>query len=135
MSLAVGKRAVVRRTVSEAAVDIYCGITGDLDPLHVDEEFAASTPYGRRIAPGALVVGLMMAAATRATADEDVVAPSLGFDRVRHTAPVFLGDTLEVVYEIATIEGDRGTAKIEVTNQRGETVGVAVHVFKLLPPR
>jgi acyl dehydratase len=126
----VGARAQIRRTVTESAVELYCGLTGDLDPLHVDEEFARATQYGRRVAPGGLVVGYMMAAAAQAAAG----VPSLGFDRLRHTAPVFFGDTVSTTYEVTAFDPatGRGHAAVTCTNQHGDTVAVADHVFKVV---
>jgi 3-hydroxybutyryl-CoA dehydratase len=130
----IGRRVVVLRVVTPAAVEQYCGLTGDTDPLHVDAAFAATTVYRERIAPGALVVGYMMAAAAAATGNLGVAVPSLGFDRLRHTGPVLIGDQLRVEYVVVSVVDERGHADIKVTNQRGETVAVADHVFKILSP-
>lgn len=128
----IGRRAVVLRVVTGEVIDQYCALTGDTDPLHVDAAFAASTPYGERIAPGALVVGYMMAAAAAATGHLGIAVPSLGFDRLRHTRAVLLGDRLRVDYVVESLEQGRGHAAITVTNQRDEVVAVADHVFKVL---
>ena len=60
---------------------------------------------------------------------------SLGYDRIRFTAPVFLGDTITVTYTIAEIDPTRrrSRSRIAVTNQRGETVAVAEHILKWVP--
>lgn len=129
----IGRTAVVLRVVTPQVVEEYCALTGDTDPLHVDAAFAATTPYRERIAPGALVVGYMMAAAAAATGDLGVAVPSLGFDRLRHTAPVVIGDRLRVDYRVVSFADGRGHADIRVTNQRDETVAVADHVFRVLP--
>ncbi len=128
----IGRSAVVLRVVTPEAVEQYCALTGDDDPLHVDATFAATTPYRVPIAPGALVVGYMMAAAAAATGNLGVAVPSLGFDRLRHTAPVLVGDQLRVDYRVVSFADGRGQADITVTNQRAETVAVADHVFKVL---
>jgi acyl dehydratase len=128
----IGRRGDYERTVTQDDIDTYCALTGDSDPLHVDPAFAATTPYGRPIVPGALVIGYMMAAAVDATGDGDAAVPSLGFDRLRHTAAVLVGDTLRASYVVRTFEAGRGHADITVTNQRGETVAVADHVFRVL---
>ena len=130
----IGRRVVVLRVVTPAAIDGYCALTGDLDPLHVDAAFAATTPYRERIAPGALVIGYMMAAAAEATGNLGIPVPSLGFDRLRHTAPVLIGDRLRIEYVIVSVVDERGHADITVTNQRDETVAVADHVFRILSP-
>ena len=130
----IGCRAVLLRVVTPAVVDEYCALTGDDDPLHVDAAFAATTPYRVRIAPGALIIGYMMAAAAAATGNRGFAVPSLGFDRLRHTAAVLIGDRLRIEYTVVSFVDDRGHADITVTNQRDETVAVADHVFRILSP-
>ena len=138
--LAIGDRVRFSKTVSESDVYLFAGITGDLAPKHVDEEFMRGTPYGRRIAHGALLVGFMSTASTMMVERHGGVAEgetpvSLGYDRIRFTAPVFLGDTVTVTYTIAEVDPTRRRArsKIEVTNQRGEIVAVAEHILKWVP--
>ena len=57
---------------------------------------------------------------------------SLGYDRIRFVAPVFLGDTVTVTYTITEVDPlrRRSRSRIEVTNQHGETVAVAEHILK-----
>ena len=59
-----GLSVTFRKTVSESDVYLFAGITGDLSPNHVDEEFMKTTPYGGRIAHGALLVGYMSGCST-----------------------------------------------------------------------
>ena len=130
--LAVGDRVRFSKTVSESDVYLFAGITGDLAPNHVDEAYMRGTPYGRRIAHGALLIGFMSTASTMMVERHGGLAQgetpvSLGYDRVRFTAPVFLGDTITVSYTIAEVDPTRrrSRSKIEVTNQQGEIVAVA----------
>lgn len=129
----IGHCSVEQRIVTADVIEQFCALTGDNDPLHVDAEFAAATLYGQRIAPGSLVMAYMMAAAAATTGTLDVAVPSVGFDRVRHTAAVLIGDELRIEYRIVSLVDGRGHADIVVTNQRGETVAVADHVFRVLP--
>jgi len=130
----IGKRVVVSKTVSESDVYLFAGITGDLDPNHVDEEYCKGTSLGHRIAHGALVVGYMSAASTRILDDFERPMVSLGYDRIRFIKPVFFGDTLTIAYEITSIvaEKERTVGTIEVTNQRSEVVAVATHIMQLI---
>ncbi|MBI4254019.1 MAG: hypothetical protein HY616_03010, partial [Candidatus Rokubacteria bacterium] len=68
-ALPVGKKVTVRKTVSESDVYLFAGLTGDLSPNHVDEAYMRTTTYGRRIAHGALLVGLMSNASTKIITD------------------------------------------------------------------
>ena len=60
---------------------------------------------------------------------------SLGYDRIRFTAPVYINDTVSVTYTVAEIDEERRRAlsDIEVVNQRGETVAIAQHIIKWVP--
>jgi 3-hydroxybutyryl-CoA dehydratase len=129
----IGLDGSSERVIDAELVDAFCALTGDDDPLHVDEAFARASAYGARIAPGSLVIAVMMAAAVDATGRLDVAVPSVGFDRVRHTAAVLLGDTIRAEYRVTEFDGRRGHAAITVTNQRDETVAVADHVFAVVP--
>jgi 3-hydroxybutyryl-CoA dehydratase len=138
--LSVGDQVRFSKTVSESDVYLFAGITGDLAPNHVDEEYMRGTPYGRRIAHGALLIGFMSTASTMMVERhgglaQDETPVSLGYDRIRFTAPVFLGDTITVTYAIAEIDPVRRRSKsaIKVTNQNGDTVAVAEHILKWVP--
>jgi 3-hydroxybutyryl-CoA dehydratase len=130
----VGLKAQFSKTVGESDVYLFAGITGDLDPNHVDEEYCKSTPFGHRIAHGALIVGYMSTASTLVLQGFDSPVVSLGYDRIRFVKPVLIGDTVTVNYEIVErdLDRQRTIATVEVTNQRGETVAVATHLQKVL---
>lgn len=136
----VGDTVTFAKTVSESDVYLFAGISGDLAPNHVDEQYMSKTRFGRRIAHGALLIGFMSTASSlmiqqHAGLDGDETPVSLGYDRIRFTAPVFFGDTVCVVYTIAEIDPARRRSKsrIEVTNQQGEVVAVGEHILKWVP--
>ena len=139
--LAVGDSVSFSKTVSESDVYLFAGITGDLAPNHVDEEYMKRSGYGRRIAHGALVVGFMSTASSMAIADarssSDETPVSLGYDRIRFLEPVFLGDTVTVHYEIVDIDEQRrrSVADMRVINQSGELVAVGQHILKWVANR
>ena len=137
--LIAGTRVSFRKTVSESDVYLFAGITGDLSPNHVDEVFMRGTQYGRRIAHGALIVGYMSRCSTmiaeRAPADGPLFPVSLGYDRIRLLAPVFIGDTITIDYLVSGYDAAkrRSIGKVTVSNERAETVAVAEHIMKWLP--
>jgi 3-hydroxybutyryl-CoA dehydratase len=140
--VSVGDQVRFSKTVSESDVYLFAGITGDFAPNHVDEEYMRSTPYRRRIAHGALLIGFMSTASTMMVERhgglaEEETPVSLGYDRIRFTAPVFFGDTITVIYTIAEIDpvGRRSKSAIEATNQNSDTVAVAEHILKWVPKR
>ena len=130
----IGLRTRLTKTVSESDVYLFAGITGDLDPNHVDEEYCRNTSLGHRVAHGALILGYTSAASTRILQDFDRPMVSVGYDRIRFLKPVYFGDTITVDYEIASVvrEKERVIAKIEVKNQRDELVAVATHIMQLV---
>ena len=130
----IGLRARVTKTVSESDVYLFAGITGDLDPNHIDEEYCRKTSLGHRVAHGALIVGYTSAASSRVLQDFERPMVSVGYDRIRFLKPVFFGDTITIDYEITTVdrERERTIAKIEVKNQRDELVAVATHIMQLV---
>lgn len=132
----VGETVTFRKTVGESDVYLFAGITGDLAPNHVDEVYMGQTPYGRRIAHGVLVLGYSSTASTELLKRMGVAGVSYGYDRVRFTAPVFLGDTVTVTYRVAEIDDEAGKVRsdIEITRQDGTLCLVATHILKLLSP-
>ena len=137
---ALGVSTSFSKTVSESDVYLFAGITGDFAPNHVDEQFMRKTPYGRRIAHGALLVGYMSTASTMvnslmAERVPSIFPVSLGYDKVRFLKPVFLGDTITVRYTVDSIDAakNRTLAKVEVTNEKNEIVAVATHLMTWLP--
>jgi acyl dehydratase len=133
-ALPIGKRVTVRKTVGETDVYLFAGISGDFAPIHVDEEFMKSTRYGRRIAHGALMIAYMSQASTKMCTDVPGTVVSYGYDRIRFPAPVFIGDTITVTYEIA--ERDLGAgktfSKVTCVNQKGDVVAAATHILKVV---
>ncbi len=135
-ALPVGKRVTVRKTVGETDVYLLAGISGDFAPLHVDEDYMRGTPYGRRIAHGALMIAYMSRASTEMA--RDLPGPgtivSYGYDRIRFPKPVFIGDTITVTYEIAEHDPAAGKimSRVTCTNQRNEVVAAAIHILKIV---
>lgn len=136
--LSVGQSVTFSKTVSEADVYLFAGITGDLAPVHVNAALMEKSAYGQRIAHGALIVGFMstlsslMVEKAEDSHSMGETPVSLGYDRVRFVGPVFFGDTVTLTYTITStdLERRRTTAQIEAKKQTGETVAVAQHVLK-----
>ena len=115
------------RTVTEADIVMFAGLTGDYLELHTNEEFARPTKFGRRIAHGALVFSMSIGLITRMNLLDDTVLAFAGVDKLRFVAPVFIGDTIRVtkrVVERQELGATQGTVTFEtrVLNQRDELV-------------
>lgn len=123
----IGTSAVFTKTVSESDVYLYAGISGDFSPNHVNEEYMKAGRYGRRIAHGTLLLGLMSAASARLNLGRTA---SLGYDRVRFVAPVYFGDTITTEYRVSRYdhEKNRVYADVSCRNQRDEVVAVAINI-------
>ena len=135
--LKVGESATFAKTIAESDLMLFAGISGDFDPIHVNEEFAKTTAFGRRIAHGALVMSLCSTTASQMARRSQehgakAVPVSLGYDKVRFVKPVFIGDTLTARYTVEAVDQDAGRtrSKIEVVNQAGETCLAGTHVMK-----
>ncbi|OZM77913.1 dehydratase [Pseudonocardia sp. MH-G8] len=121
------------KTVGEADVYGFAGISGDLSPNHVDEQYMSGTRYGKRIAHGVLSIAFMSTCSSKLI--ESLGNPptvSYGYDRVRFIKPVFIGDTLTVRYTVADVDEQeqRCTSDVKVFNQDGELVSAATHILK-----
>ncbi|MDH5375330.1 MAG: MaoC/PaaZ C-terminal domain-containing protein [Candidatus Bathyarchaeota archaeon] len=116
------------RTVTEADIVNFAGISGDYNPLHIDEEFAKKTRFGARIAHGVLTLSIMTGLWARLGILEGTVEAFYGIERLRFTKPVYSGETLHVKMKVVDNEekGQSGIVVLEntVLNQKSETVMV-----------
>ena len=125
------------RTVTETDLVNFAGVSGDFNPLHTDERFAANTIYGGRIAHGALVLALATGLRQRAGLFDGTLMGLLEIRTWRFRAPVRIGDTIRVVNEILelreTSKPDRGVMlqRVEVSNQDSEVVAAGEFVMLL----
>jgi len=115
------------RTVTETDIVNFAALTGDWMELHVNEEYARQSYFGRRIAHGALIFSLSTGLAVRMGTVDDTVIAFYGVDKLRFVKPVFIGDTIWVRETVQgkTVKDDRGgivTLLTEVVNQRDEVV-------------
>ena len=121
MKLTVGQKANRSLTLTADHVKTFAGITGDYNPLHFDDEFAAKTKFKRLVVQGGLTTGLLHALVAM-----DLPGPGTVFlsQNWKFTAPVFIDDTITAEAEILTIHETKPVTqiKIKVTRQDGETV-------------
>ncbi len=115
------------RTVTEADITIFTGLSGDFNPLHTDEEYCKGTAHGTRIAQGLLGVSIASGLVSQLGILTGTAVGFLGMTW-RYTGVIRAGDTIHV--ELTTTEvretskGGRGVLvrRLDVINQRGETV-------------
>src|SRR5262249_16341716 len=123
------------RTITEADIVGFARLSGDFIELHTNEEYARHTPFGRRIAHGALIFSVSTGLVAQMNLVNDTVVAFYGLDKLRFTKPVFIGDTISVRKKVLDVQDKgegRGVVQFEtkVVNQRDETV--LVFLDKLL---
>lgn len=106
-----------RRTVTEMDNVLFCALTMNDQPLHLDAEFAAKTQFGQRVVNGIFVLGLIVGLAVSGLSEGTIVA-NLSFDHVLQPNPVFHGDTISVITQIldkreSTSKPDRGIVRLK----------------------
>ncbi|MDD4291339.1 MAG: MaoC family dehydratase [Clostridia bacterium] len=127
--LKIGQKASITKTFTDEDVRAFAKISCDTNPLHLDEEFAKTTVFGRRIVHGICTCGLISAVLANKLPGPGTIY--LG-QEVRFTAPVFLGDTVTAELEIIEIREDKHIVKLSstCTNQDGKAVITGVSTVK-----
>ena len=131
--LKIGDTNTFQKTITEADVLLFTAISGDHNPVHVSEEFAKGTKFGRRIAHGLLTASMFSAALTNAFPTSIYISQYTEF-----CAPVYIGDTIKVVVTcLEKMEKGRVRMKTEAFNQNGDKVITGEGVTRLareIPP-
>ncbi len=120
-AFAVGDKATFSKTISEADILLFAAVSGDNYPVHVDEEYAKGTRFGRRIAHGMLTASLL------STTNGLLLQKPGGISvaqTLRFLAPVYPGDTITACTEVVEILPLKRRLRCRTTcvNQRGELV-------------
>ncbi len=121
MRFTVGQAASLEKAITERDLDLFGEVSLDTNPVHFDEAYARTTPFGGRIAHGMIGASLISAAlGTRLPGPGCVY---LG-QTLKFTAPVRIGDTLTATVTVKTAREDKPILTLEtvVTNQNGERV-------------
>jgi 3-hydroxybutyryl-CoA dehydratase len=121
MNFSVGDSAEITKTIEQTDIDAFAAVTGDHNPVHVDEEFAKTTRFGRRIAHGMLTASLISSVLANKLPGEGSVY--LG-QTLKFVAPVFPGDEITARVTVKEIREDKPMIKLETIcmNQRDEIV-------------
>jgi 3-hydroxybutyryl-CoA dehydratase len=119
--LTPGQSAELGKTVTEADVVLFAGVTGDFNPVHVNAEVAERSRFGGRIAHGMLGAGLISAVLGTRLPGPGCIYLS---QSLRFTAPVRIGDTVTARVEVVEVIAAKRRARLATVcrNQRGETV-------------
>lgn len=132
---AVGQEfATTRRTVTDGDVVNFACLTGDFNPIHIDEVTASEGPFKKRIAHGLLGVAIMNGQMNQLGIFEGTTIAKAE-DTNRYKAPIFIGDTVSTLIKIVGVKpsskGGKGTvlADTYLINQRGEVVTESSNVI------
>jgi 3-hydroxybutyryl-CoA dehydratase len=121
MTIHMGMKASCVKTFTDGDVRQFAAITGDQNPVHLDEQYAAGTRFGQRIVHGMLTAGLISR-----LLGNDLPGPGTMYmgQTLKFKAPVFLGDTITATVEVVKIREDRGIVTLDTScvNQDGVTV-------------
>ena len=132
MDLKVGDTFTITKEVTDEAVRKFAEVSGDYNPIHLDDEFAAKTMFGRRIAHGMLGASFISAVLGYKLSAQKIVYLS---QNLKFIAPVFIGDTVTARATVREIREDKPIVTIETTceNQSGETVITGEGRIMILP--
>lgn len=119
MALQVGETASLSRTITDEDVRAFAALTGDENPVHLDEEYAKTTRFGRPVAHGMLGASLISAVLGNQLPGQGSVYLS---QTLQFVAPVFPGDTVTARVTVTRVREDKPIVTLETTcsNQRGE---------------
>jgi acyl dehydratase len=121
MKIKPGDTASVSKTITDDDIHKFADVSGDHNPLHLDDEFARTTRFGRRIAHGMLCASLISSVIANQLPGQGSIY--LG-QTLQFVAPVFPGDTVTAQVTVVSIRADKPIVKLETicTNQRDEVV-------------
>ncbi len=132
MDLKIGDKFSTSKQITDEVVRAFADLSGDYNPIHLDEEFAKTTPFGRRIAHGMISGALISAVLGYEFKERKIVYLS---QTLKFVAPVFIDDTVTVTATVTNIRNDKPIIKLETvcTKQTGETVVKGEAVVMILP--
>jgi 3-hydroxybutyryl-CoA dehydratase len=121
MQLKIGDSFSKSRLVTDELIRAFAELSGDFNPIHLDEEFAKTTRFGKRIAHGMLSGAFISAVLGYEFSERKIVYLS---QTMRFTAPVYIGDTVTVTATVKHIREDKSIVTLDTicTNQNGETL-------------
>ncbi len=117
----IGDSDSFSKTISESDVYLFAGLSGDFNPMHVNEEYAKSTPFKRRIAHGPLTQGLIAPVLGTKLPGLGTIALEI---KTRFRAPTFIGDTITASAKVSEKLPEKKWVRMDLslTNQKGELV-------------
>lgn len=130
--LKIGDQFSATKQITDATVRAFAELSGDFNPIHLDDEFAKTTRFGRRIAHGMICGALISAVLGNEFRERKIIYLS---QTMKFIQPVFIDDTVTATGTIANIREDKNIVTLETvcTNQTGEIVVKGEAVVMVLP--
>lgn len=121
MNIKIGDRFSVSKKITDEVIRAFAEFSGDYNPIHLDDEYAAKTRFGRRIAHGMISGALISAVLGNEFGEKEIVFLS---QELKFVKPVFVDDTVTATATVRDIRRDKPVVTIETvcTNQRDEKV-------------
>ena len=129
--ITLGQTARYSRTIDERDIQLFAAVSGDVNPVHLDAEFAATTPFGERIAHGMLTGALVSAALAMALPGPGTVYLS---QSLRFRLPVKIGDTVTVSLEVTDKQDRRKIVTLDCKASNASGKLVATGTAEVIPP-
>jgi 3-hydroxybutyryl-CoA dehydratase len=132
MDIKIGDKFSTTREITDKLIRAFAELSGDHNPIHLDEEFAAKTQFGKRIAHGMLSGAFISAVLGYEFQERKIVYLS---QTMKFIAPVFIGDTITTTAAVARIREEKGIVVLETicTNQNGEVTLKGEAAVMILP--
>lgn len=134
MKLKPGDTASISKLIGDADIRAFAELSGDFNPIHLDDEFARTTRFGRRIAHGMLGASLISTVLGTKLPGQGAIYLS---QTLQFQAPIFAGDTVTAKVTVTKIKEGKPIVTLETVceNQRGETLikGEAVVLLETNP--
>jgi acyl dehydratase len=128
----------VAKTITESDNNLFCLLTMNHHPLHLDKVYAEGTGFGRRVVVGTLVFSLAVGLTVKDISGKAIA--NLDYEEINHTAPVFIGDTIRAESEILHVrrsltKPDRGIIRVKTIVYNQDNQQVLSFIRNVLIPR
>lgn len=130
--LKVGQSAVYSKTITDADIVLFAGVTGDTNPIHLDADYASKTVFKTRIAHGMLSAGMISTVlGTRLPGPGCVYMTQ----NLKFKAPVRIGETVVAKVEITDLQPEKKRVLVRTTCSVGDTVVIDGDAMLMVPSR
>ena len=117
MEFSIGQEKRIRKVIDEEAVNQFAEVSGDCNPLHINEEYAKKSVFGKRIAHGILSVSYISAVLGNEFPGVGTIYME---QHTKFLKPIYIGETVEILVRIRDIKGNKAVLQTDVIKENGE---------------